>query len=669
MGKLRGKAVKAVFRKEIIDILRDKRTLAIMILLPLILYPALMILGSQVSMMVMRTQETKVFAVAFDFRADPSLIGLMETGYDDYRLIVSDPRDIEKAFDANEITAYTTRTMDGSRPVYTVYYKSSDSDSNTASNRLYRLLNDYNALLSRQAILDADLEPAIILEPISYTFVNLADDGEQAGMFLGMILPLILVLGLVTGAMYPAIDVTAGEKERGTLETLLTLPVNNIELMTGKYAAVSTIAIISALLNFVSLLLAGIFMLQNLAAQAGEDAFMELSIIRFMPAFIITLVCIVIFALFVSAVILCVTSLAKSFKEAQNYITPMMLLFMLPAYLPMIPDMRLSAATAAIPVLNIALLIKDVLLFRTDFTNIAIVFLSNLGYVFIGLIVLSRIYHSEGILFGSTLDFSLFERRSNIIKGGGISPADGLFVYITGALILFYLSSVLVLRWGTWGVAATQLILLGIALAASVYLKADSKKTFNLSLPVPKHLLAGLCLWMGAFMTANLAGQLLLHYIPMNTEQLTALEGILMGDSLWITLVVVAVLPAICEELFFRGFLIFSLKGSMKTTAVIVISGILFGIVHLDFIRLLPTTILGMAFGYAVLKSGSILVPLLMHLLNNGTAVLVHFYPQAGAYMQTMLEVMGGGLMAVAVYVGIAAVSTTIGVFLFRSER
>src|SRR5690606_12996706 len=130
--------------------------------------------------------------------------------------------------------------------------------------------------------------------------------------------------------------------------------------------------------------------------------------------FIITLVCLVVFALFVSAIILCVTSFAKSFKEANNYMTPVLLIFMLPAFVSIVPGVNLTPRTAAIPVANIALLIREVMALNYDVTNMAIVLMSNVIYAVIGVVALSKIYNSESVLFGSGTEFNLLERRSHI---------------------------------------------------------------------------------------------------------------------------------------------------------------------------------------------------------------------------------------------------------------
>ena len=115
MNKFRIKALKAVYKKEIIDVLRDKRTLVIMILLPLILYPLIMLASSQLGILIVRSQEEKVFDVAFDFPPDNRLEKLIEERYEDYKINIKYIEDVAKAFEDGEVKLYVTREIKSSK--------------------------------------------------------------------------------------------------------------------------------------------------------------------------------------------------------------------------------------------------------------------------------------------------------------------------------------------------------------------------------------------------------------------------------------------------------------------------------------------------------------------------------------------------------------------------
>ena len=197
---------------------------------------------------------------------------------------------------------------------------------------------------------------------------------------------LVFSLGIASGAVYPAIDVMAGEKERGTIETLLTLPVSNMELVTGKYIAVATVALMSAFLNMVSIAASLVLLVGSMGMSEGFNL-SEVAMGEFVLPLCITVLTIFLFTLVVVAISMSICALAKSFKEAQNYITPLLLLIMLPSYVTMIPSMTLTATTASIPVVNIALLIKSVLNFQYDIGLMAIVLASNMALVILTIFI------------------------------------------------------------------------------------------------------------------------------------------------------------------------------------------------------------------------------------------------------------------------------------------
>lgn len=662
MNSIRLKALKAVFKKEMLDILRDKRTLAIMILLPLILYPVILIAASQVSMMMIESREDKVYSVAFDFQMDKQLETLIQENYEEYKLELKYPDDPAAAFEKQEIMSYVTLEEADGKEVYKIYYKSSESYTDNASDRIKQVLEDYKLTITEGFLKEAGMDAEMVLEPITYEYVDLAADAEKTGMFLGTILPFLLVIALVTGAMYPAIDITSGEKERGTLETLLTLPVSNMELMGGKFLAVAGVAVASAIMNFISLTLVGLYLMNSLTQQVSNgEAAISFEAGSLIIPFLLILICIIVFALFVSAVVLCITSLAKSFKEANNYMTPVIMIFMLPAMVTMIPEVSLTAKTAAIPIVNISLLIRDALVLEYNALNIVVVLVSNIGYALIAVTVLSRIYNSENILFGSGAELNLLERRSSFIPGKKVSPGDGLILYFIGLLLLFYVGSLFMQKFGFYGIAVTQALVAALPVLAAFYLKTDIRKTFKLSLPRLRDISRGLILWAGAFILANLAGALLLRLFPQNEEVVHQLALILKGETLWITLLVVALLPAICEELFFRGFIFSSLEGSVKAGTAIFLTGLMFAFYHLDFIRIVPTFILGVLFTLALYKSGSILVPMIMHFVNNAVAVIILFYPDLAEQMNPVAILTDNPVLQVVIYLLLACILIVVG--------
>ncbi len=176
---------------------------------------------------------------------------------------------------------------------------------------------------------------------------------EESDSFtsLASLVPLILILMTVTGAVYPAIDLTAGERERGTLEILVAAPVPRFALLTAKYLAVVTVAVLTAVVNLVSMTIT--LEISGLGKQLfGGGGLTPLAIVELFGLLLL-------FAAFFSAVLLSLTSFARSFKEAQAYLIPLMLGALGPGVLAMMPGLRLRADLAVLPLVNIVLFARD----------------------------------------------------------------------------------------------------------------------------------------------------------------------------------------------------------------------------------------------------------------------------------------------------------------------
>ena len=652
---MRSKIVRTIFKKEIIDIIRDKKTLFMGIVLPLILYPLLMIIMTQIMTISMNSIENDDINIAFEKYPSKELITLIKNYDSDGAINIVKSKNYKKDLEKGNIDAYVDIKEKNKIENYKIYINSSKENSSTVNSKLEDIFNTYKEKKVKDKIEQLQLNVEETLEPVVYSTIDLAKTEEVAGLLLGQILPLILIMGVLLGAIYPAIDSMAGEKERGTLETLFTLPISNLELVMGKYMAVSLCAIVTAILNVVSILMTLIYILStgNISGQLLSNNF---NIFALSGPLFITLICICLFAMVVSAVSMCVCSLAKSFKDAQNYITPVMFLVLIPSYASMIPNLNLDRTTSIIPVVNISLLIKSVLSNNANLSLIALVFISNFAFVILSVILLSKLFNSEEILFGNNRNFSFLEKRSNIKKGTMPSVSDGVILYALGLVLLIYVGSYIQLKLKMTGIVLTQVMIISLPLLFAYYIKSDFKKVFSLKLPKIKHLFGAACLWFGTYLLAMVITNIIMYYFPQNQEIVEGLNNALfIKNNLLLNLLIVAAMPAVCEEIFFRGFILTSFKNNKKSyRGAIIFSGILFGLMHMDFIRVVPTSILGIAFAYAVCKTNSIAVSMFMHFLNNGFAVVVtHISSKFSDNIQTT-EVVGLSFNEIIVFLGLS---------------
>lgn len=628
--------IKTVFKKEMTDILRDKKTVFMTIILPIILYPFLIVLFSQVISMAITSIKAKDLNIAFNVQPSAAIMEQIEhTEQGEGQLKVVEVEDYEEALAEEEIMAYVEISDNN----YKIYMNSSIDDAQEASMRLEDILETYKNELTEEKIKSLGLSKEEVLEPITYEIINVAKSEEKAGYLLGSILPFILIIGILTGAIYPAIDVMAGEKERGTLETLLTMPISNLEFIMGKYLAVSISAMTAAVFNIISIVASMIFLFFGMSSADAEGVidFTHFEIGQMIVPFIITFICVCIFAMVIAAVSMCVCSLAKSFKEAQNATTPITLIVMIMSYVSMIPNVELNNTTAIIPVVNVVLLIKSVLNFKASVGLMAIVLMANIAFVILVVIILSKLFKSEEILFGSSREFSFLNRRSDIKEGTMPTISDGLILFCIGLLVLLYIGSYIQTKYKIAGVGMTQVLILALPLGFAYYIKSNFKCVFPIKLVKVRTFIGGIMLWMGTYIGVSLISSMMMNAFPQSSEVLQAVnEALYVKDNLIVNLLIVAAMPAIAEELFFRGFLYTSFKQKGHFKLAIILSSILFGMMHIDFIRVIPTGLLGLSFAYMRYTSGSMLMGMVCHFLNNGTAVLCMHNPNG--YLAKLLN-------------------------------
>lgn len=668
---MKTKTVFSLYKKEIIDIFRDKKTVLMMIIVPILLYPLLMLAGFQIVNMISADMQSKTYQVAFhQVEGQEQIEKIMsdETDEYDYHFKVVESQDYKKDLQEKKIDAYLTTKEEAGQLNYEIQYISSVTNSAAAASMLEDIIYAYREQLRTDKIGELDLDVKAVLYPITTKLADQASKEESVGNLIGSIIPFLLITSILLGAMYPAIDVTAGEKERGTLETLLTLPVSNHELILSKFFAVATVACISALLNLLSMGLMGGFLYNSLSL-AGTEA-ISLHIASFIPVLVILLFCILTFVLFITAIVLCVCIFAKSFKEAQNYSTPIMLVVMLASYVGFMPNVELTTQTAVIPVVNICLLIKQVFSFQYNLSIIFIVLLSNMAYSMLAVMIMGRIYNSEGILFGDgNGSLKLFERRANIKAGEPISLVDAILLLLVCMLGSIYLGSFAQARFGFYGIAANQVFFLLLPVAFAFYTKCAWKEVFSIKLPSVKAVAGSIILWVGTYMIGILISVPLARLFPDSMESVEGMANLFTNQSILGLLVVTAVLPAICEETLFRGFTFGALKEKFKPILSILLVAALFGLYHMSILKFFTTGILGLAFTYSVYCSGSIFTSMLMHFLNNGIAIWLTVEGEKHTAIVKLLNVEQFSVPQKLLYIGIAVLCIGVGGLLLYLNR
>ena len=445
---------------------------------------------------------------------------------------------------------------------------------------------------------------------------------------LGAFLPLMLVLMTMTGAVYPAIDLTAGERERGTLEILMAAPVSRAHLLTGKFIAVLTVAVLTAVINLIAMLL-------TLYATGFDRVILaEGATLRM---FFQILALLVVFASFFSAVLLSITSFARSFREAQAWLIPLMLVSLAPGILSLMPGVHLTVGLALVPLVNIVLLGRE--LFQgTAATHLyAVTLLSTLVYTILALRVAASVFGSDTVLFGSSAGLSAFAKRPGKIRSqipmqigiGWLLLLVPLFLVLSGlrsrVVALENLSGQLLLSG-----MLTILLFAVIPAAITKWIHASGVKVFALHrfhiATLIGAALLGCTMWTIAYQVLVFSKAPLQWMEILNNTKLKELAERLTSETPFlIRIVTLALIPAVCEELFFRGFLLSTLlKNTGAWLRPLLISTFVFAAFHvivdqsLTLERFPATFLLGLVLCGIRLSSGSIFPGIVMHALSNG---------------------------------------------------
>ncbi|GAV22289.1 ABC transporter permease [Carboxydothermus pertinax] len=389
------KHVYIVLKKEMKDILRDKRTWIVTLLLPALLIPVMMyfIMGGVQSISEQKTEEIKV-AVQDEGNNVQFINFLKSTGISIAESLQNPKADLEKGnIRAIIVIPYNFEKdlREGKNSNIIIQSDDSNLKSATARGIIENFIKEYANAIVRERLKAKGIDPSI-LEPIAIKVENIASENKMAGSFLSFIVPMLLALWTATGGMGAAIDLAAGEKERGTLEPLLTTSPTRLSIMTGKYLAVTIMAILSAAASLIGLIMA--FTMNPKYFGLNGGFYMTGSVIGIM------IVVSIFTALIFAALELALSTYARSFKEGQTYLTPVTFLALIPAYMIMykMPN-ELPQYYFAIPIFGTISLFKELLYGMVNISHIGIFIVSSIVYIIVAIWIASLLFKQEWALF------------------------------------------------------------------------------------------------------------------------------------------------------------------------------------------------------------------------------------------------------------------------------
>jgi sodium transport system permease protein len=392
-----------IFRKEFTDTVRDRRTLFVMVIFPLLLFPLLLTGITKLQMSQVKKAEEKVLRLSILNEQGAPGLAELTTAVPGLRLLPPIPADSASSFiqrdslDAVIVVApdFRERVDAMKAGVLTLIFKSSE-DYAIAKRRLRDVIDRYEKGLVERRFSALHIDQSVG-SAVTVVEKDIATLKERVGKTIGGFIPYLFIIFCFMGSMYPAIDLAAGEKERGTIETLLTAPVDRFQILLGKFSVVVLAGLLSAAIS-----MCGLYVAVRQAADMPKDMLQAVMSILDVQAVLLTLSLLLPLAIFFAGFLLSLSMFAKSYKEAQSLISPLTIVIILPVAIGMLPGFTLSPLTAVIPVLNVSLATKDIIAGTIQPGLLALVYISLILLAGLSLWACARWFNREETIFRGT---------------------------------------------------------------------------------------------------------------------------------------------------------------------------------------------------------------------------------------------------------------------------
>lgn len=679
--------VQLIFKREMIDQLRDRRTLFTITVLPLLLYPLLGMLLMQVAQFH-RDNTVRVAVLGYDnwpgqlpLLDDNGNIALRSVSAETQKLLKFEVRtlptsvsDVEEygrqllatnskdAVDAVMIVkpelqqrALGNRSsVSSSQPDASVSASQSDAptslpvtdiipskdqgivllanmardQSMMAHARLSRLVDRWWDTWRTKEMIEAGLSPTLS-EPIQLQVLDTSVSSIRQAVRWSKVLPFVMLVWALTGAFYPAVDLCAGEKERGTLETLLSSPARRREIVWGKLLTINAFSIGSALLNLMSMqFTAGLVVKSLVSGGTGEFA-QSLGPMPFNSLGWLLLLLLPMSAFF-SALALAVAALAKSTKEGQYYLMPLLLVTLPLVALPMLPSMELNLGNALVPVSGAVFLVRTLIegRYHEAMIHLPIVILVTVFCCWMAIRWAVRQFESESVMFneGGRWDMRswlhhLWRDRQDTAQAS-VALLAGVLILVIKFFAQFFIrpdisivASMLIVQVG--------MILLPCVIMAML-LTRSPRRALRIHRVQINHVIAAVLIGFALHPTYVVLGDAITSVYPIAPETVAALtkfQSNLFDQPLWLCLALLAVLPAICEELAYRGFIFGGLLRQQGLLRAIIVSALLFGFNHAVLQQSLSASVMGLVLGFIAWRTGGVICTIIVHVINNSLSL------------------------------------------------
>tara|TARA_Y100001970_G_scaffold289392_1_gene419585 strand:+ start:757 stop:1950 length:1194 start_codon:yes stop_codon:yes gene_type:complete len=389
-----------IMKKEMMDMLRDRRSLFFMLVFPLIIIPLIMSGIPKLTKSLAEKEMDKTITIAVigeeyntalvQFLSEQEKVNLSYniTENNIEAMINEDVIDGGLVFSKDMM-----KNMKDQLPAEIILYHRSSKGVNFVFKRISSILEIYSSSINEARYAEMNLN-ANSFKPFNVIEQDVASDKEKFGKTIGTFLPYLFLIFCFSGALYPALDMGAGEKERGTLETILTSPALRIEIMLGKFFVVAIFGIMSAIFGLIGLILA-----VRSNSDIPSEIIMKAADILDPGSIFMVMMLLIPISLFFSSFLLAVSFYAKSFKEAQSITGPMNFLIIIPLVIGTLPGIVLSPMTAWIPILNVSLAMNDIIAGIITIPLYFEVFISQLIFASLSIWFSIRFINKESVIF------------------------------------------------------------------------------------------------------------------------------------------------------------------------------------------------------------------------------------------------------------------------------
>ena len=655
---LRWRNVWTIFRREARDQLRDRRTLFMVFVLPLLLYPILGIGILQLSATFDQKARTVVVLGSENLPGTPPLLNEKKDGFE--ASLFSRPRDVAllkvevrtpdwdwrkpgavrkgiRGGLADAVIMIPPDVKDQIDKVGSarlpILYDSTDEPSQITYLRVREVLEQWRDAIV-QGRLARDNRPPGYTEPVEVKGEDVAPEDEVGGSIWGRVFPFLLVIMALTGAFYPAVDLCAGEKERGTMETLLISPASRPEIVLGKFFTVMLASMATALLNLVSMGLTGLQLAGQVAA-SGSRAGGRVATMIAPPSptsYFWMMLLLVPLSAFFGALCVALATMARSMKEGQYYMTPLYLVSLPLILVTLAPEVTLNLFYSLVPITGVSLLLKALILgdYDTARRYFLPVLLPTLVYAWLALRWAVDLFNREDVVFREAEAFDLKSWLRHLVRDKEPTPGAGSAIFCFALMLSLAWFSMQALGTSTSPVKGMVLghlaFILGPPALLAFLLTSDPIRTLRLRHPRA----ADLALAGGLALTLNPIVREVAYHVERLFPASQAIQSQLAElakqiPSLGVAVLVFALLPAITEELAFRGYILSGLERTYPKGTAILLSSLLFGFLHVLlslFQQLFGATLLGLVLGLIAIRTGSLWPGVLFHFLNNTLGLL-----------------------------------------------